>query len=346
MFLDQLGEALGKVTLRETVDHADIKISGGLHGDHLFQQGLSIAQVIDSYGDAFQVITALAVERDATIAAGEFQTLNLCLDQATSGAVTAFSRRRERAITDEGTERLGALAHELRNALNIAMLSFACIKKGSVAAGGSTSVMVDRSFARIQDLVDRSLADVRLDAGLLNVVRVPVWELLEEAEITGAMFAEERELCLEVLPVDHDVIVEGDRAILAATLANLLQNAFKFTRPGTNVVLRATTTTKTRVLIDVEDHCGGLPDGAPDILARPFMQRDQDRSGLGLGLSICVKAMNMMSGQLHIRDLPGEGCVFTLDLPKQPPPPTSIHARKKSVPPDRHGSGSQNARAN
>jgi signal transduction histidine kinase len=124
--------------------------------------------------------------------------------------------------------------------------------------------------------------------------------------------------------VERAVIVEADRPVLAAAVANLLQNAFKFTLPGTTVKLRASTTTN-RVLIEVEDECGGLPSGAAESLLRPFVQKGRDRSGLGLGLSICLKAVKMMAGELHIRDLPGEGCVFTIDLPRQAPPPTSIH---------------------
>jgi len=134
-----------------------------------------------------------------------------------------------------------------------------------------------------------------------------------------------------VTTLAHTVTVEADRPILAAAIANLVQNAIKFTLPGTSVRLRASTTTS-RVLIEVEDECGGLPAGASENLLAPFVQRGRDRTGLGLGLSICVKAVKMMGGKLHIRDIPGKGCVFTIDLPKQPPPPTSIHVyddRKK-----------------
>lgn len=343
-FLDQLGHALRKKTPQEIVDHNHIKDSGGLHGAHLFEQGLTIAQVINSYGDICQVVTGLAMELGAPIAPAEFQMLNLCLDEATAGAVTAFSGHRERVITDEGTERLGVLAHELRNALNAAMISFDCIKKGTVATSGSTSAILDRSFLRLQALIDRSLADVRLDAGLLHLVRVPVWELLEEAEIGASLVAQSRGVRLEVSEMDHNLVVEADRSILTAAIANLLQNAFKFTRPETTVVLRATSTT-TRVHIEVRDHCGGLPAGSATSLLRPFVQRDRDRSGLGLGLSICVKAMTMMAGQLHIRDIPGEGCVFTIDLPKQPPPPTSIHGPRRNPGVAGGGSSGQLARA-
>jgi signal transduction histidine kinase len=328
VFLDQVGEALRKAKLHEVVDHGEIHDSASRHGDHLFQEGLTVAGVVNSYGDLCQVITGLAVEHHASIGAGDFQTLNLCLDDATAGAVSAYSMQRERAISDEGTERLGVFAHELRNALNSAVLAFGLIKKGVVATGGSTGAILDRSHMRLQSLIDRSLADVRIDAGLLNLERVPLWEVLEEAEIGGSVVAQTKGLHFLVTALDLAVIVEADRPILAAAVANLLQNAFKFTLPGTTVKLRASTTA-TRVLIEIEDECGGLPPGQAEGLLLPFVQKGRDRTGVGLGLSICQKAVKMMGGHLHIRDLPGKGCVFTIDLPKQPPPPTSIHAHDR-----------------
>jgi signal transduction histidine kinase len=260
VFLDQLSEALRRAKLLQVVDHAEIHNSASQHGDHLFHEGLTVAGVVNSYGDLCQVITGLAVEQCAAIDAGDFQTLNLCLDDATAGAVAAYSRQRERAITDEGTERLGVLAHELRNALNAAILAFGSIKKGVVATGGSTAAMLERSHLRLQSLIDRSLADVRLDAGLLNLERVAVWEVIEEAEIGAAAVAQAKGIHFAVTTADRTVIVEADRPILAAAIANLLQNAYKFTLPGTSVKLRARTTTS-RVLIEVEDECGGLPSG-------------------------------------------------------------------------------------
>ncbi len=67
-----------------------------------------------------------------------------------------------------------------------------------------------------------------------------------------------------------------------AAVSNLLQNAFKFTLLGTTVKLRAIPTSD-RVRIEVEDECGALPPGPPEGLLEPFVQKDRDRSGLGLG---------------------------------------------------------------
>ena len=318
-FLDQLGEALRKASSHEAVDHAEITSSAKVHGGQRFQQGLTVGQVVHDYGDLCQVITGLAFEQNAPVSIEEFRTLNLCIDDAIAGAVTAFSHQRERAITSEGTERLGILAHEMRNVLNAAMLSFASIKKGIVAPGGSTSAIHDRSLLRLHTLIDRSLADVRLEAGMQNLEAVPVCDVLEEVEIGASMVARTREITLLTTTLDRAVLVRADRQILAAAIANLLQNAFKFSPTGTTVSLRARCV-DSRVLIEIEDECGGLPLGQTETLLQPFVQQGTDRTGLGLGLSICSKAMKAISGDLRIRDLPGKGCVFTIDLPRLPPP--------------------------
>jgi signal transduction histidine kinase len=70
----------------------------------------------------------------------------------------------------------------------------------------------------------------------------------------------------------------------------------------------------------VEDECGGLPPGKVEDLFRPFEQRGTDRSGMGLGLTICRKAAHANHGEILVRDLPGKGCIFTLDLPKSSRP--------------------------
>lgn len=325
-FLDQLGEALRKASSHEAVDHAEITSSAEVHGGQRFQQGLTVGQVVHDYGNLCQVITGLAFEQNAPVSIDEFRTLNLCIDDAIAGAVTAFSHQRERAITSEGTERLGMLAHEMRNVLNAAMLSFASIKKGIVAPGGSTSAIHDRSLLRLHTLIDRSLADVRLEAGMQNLESVPVSDVLEEVEIGASMVARTREITLLMTTLDRAVLVKADRQILAAAVANLLQNAFKFSPIGTTVSLRARCVDG-RVLIEIEDECGGLPPGQTETLLQPFVQQGKDRTGLGLGLSICSKAMKAISGDLRIRDLPGKGCVFTIDLPRLPPPSSSVLVR-------------------
>jgi hypothetical protein len=71
-----------------------------------------------------------------------------------------------------------------------------------------------------------------------------------------------------------------------------------------------------RVLIEIADECGGLPPGKTAELFQPFEQRGSDRSGLGLGLTITRKSISACGGEVRVRDIPGTGCVFTIDLPR------------------------------
>ena len=117
-----------------------------------------------------------------------------------------------------------------------------------------------------------------------------------------------------MVPTDRAIDLDADPQVLAGAVANLLQNAFKFTPAGGQVSLRASVVAD-RVEVDVEDQCGGLPPGKAEQLFDAFLQRGANRSGLGLGLFISRKGIESSGGRIRVRDLPGQGCVFTIDLP-------------------------------
>jgi signal transduction histidine kinase len=310
-FLDQLAE-----TLRlQAPSSRLIRDSAALHGGELLHLGFTVGQVVHDYGDICQSITELALEKKAPISTAEFRTLNRCLDDAIANAVTEYGKQRDHRISAEGKERLGVFTHELRNLLNTAMLSFEVLQTGSVGVGGATGAVLGRSLSGLRDLVDRSLADARLIAGIQNRERIIMSEFIEEVEVAAAMEARERGLRLTVVGLDGDVAVAADRQILSSVVANLLQNAFKFTRPEGHVSLRSSADLD-RVRMEVEDECGGLPPGDPRALFLPFEQRGGDRTGLGLGLAISRRGVEASGGVLKVRNLPGKGCVFTIDLPR------------------------------
>jgi signal transduction histidine kinase len=331
LFLDQLGDALRLAKSTTVVDHAALSASAGKHGSDLLGRGFTVGQVVHDYGDICQSITELAVELRAPLSGGDFRILNLCLDDAIAGAVTEYARQRERAIQSEGTERLGVLAHELRNVVSTVTLAYATLSTGQVAIGGSTGQLLGRSLLRLTSLIDRSLADVRLDAGIGRLEPISVAGFLEEIEIGASLQAQAQGIHFTAPPVASVLMIEGDRQVLIAAVANMLQNAFKFTGKGGNVSL-TTRVTAERVLFDIEDGCGGLPPGKIEELFTPFSQRGTDLSGVGLGLSICLKAAKASAGEIHVKDLPGKGCIFTLDLPRKPPPPLSVIGGGKDAP--------------
>jgi hypothetical protein len=137
--------------------------------------------------------------------------------------------------------------------------------------------------------------------------------------------AAERGCELVVAQVDPTLAVDVDTVLLSGALMNLLGNAFKFTCHATTVCLDAYATGD-RILISVSDHCGGIPLAALDTMFLPFAQGGADRTGLGLGLSISRKYVEACHGTLTCRNMPGEGCVFTIDLPRRLLKPVSAPA--------------------
>ncbi len=314
-FLDQLVATLKQL---QGADEQAISSTASAHGAALLKMGFTIGQVVHDYGDICQAVTELADETDAPITTHEFRTLNRCLDDAIAGAVTEFARGRDEQRLDEDFERLGALTHELRNSLNAALLAFSMLKDGSVGVGGSTGAVVERSLRNLGALISRSLADVRIRSGNSSADDVDVRRLLEELEAAASLDAHAHGQSLSFVNADAGICVRADRAILAAALTNLLQNAFKFTPAGRHVTLRASADADT-VRFDVEDECGGLPPGKADELFQPFLQRSANREGLGLGLSICRRGVEADGGTVGVRDVPGHGCVFTVELPRARP---------------------------
>jgi signal transduction histidine kinase len=347
VFLDQLGDAVRLARSTDAANHDQLGKSAVRHGSDLFKLGLTIGQVVHDYGDICQSITSVALLLDAPISGEEFQLLNLCLDDAIAEAATEWTRQRERAIRGQGTELLGVLAHELRNLLNGAVLAYESLRRGNIGIGGSTGQMLGRSLVGLGALIHRSLAEVRLEAEITSLEEIEVAGFLGGIEIGAMLQAETRNIQLVIAPVPPVVTIEGDRQILAAALANLLQNAFKFSHPGATVSLK-TRVTEDRVLFEVEDECGGLPPGMVDDLFVPFSQHGEDRSGLGLGLAICLKAARANGGGMSVRDLPGKGCVFTLDLSRKRPPPFSLvggEGRSSTAPHSTRGGGASGAAA-
>lgn len=324
LFLDQLIGML-RTELAAPFDgptHAGtaLEASAGKHGNEFFRKGFTVDQVVHDYGDLCQSVTELAAEANAPITVDEFRTFNRCLDNAIADAVTAFGHARDKTISAEGSqeinERLGSLAHELRNLLNSAMLAFEAIKSGNVTMHGATGSVLGRSLFGLRDVIDRSLAEVRLGAGLTtHREAINVREFFMELQVAAAMDAKARTITFMISPTDKELTVDADRQMLGSAISNLLQNAFKFSKLRGNVLLSARADGE-RVLIEVEDECGGLPAGKAEELFRPFEQKSSNRSGLGLGLSISRRAVEANHGNLNVRNRPGKGCIFTIDLPR------------------------------
>jgi len=292
----------------------EVAKSAGALGREFHQLGFTLSHVVHAYGAACQAITEFAIEKHAPITTEEFRALNRCLDTAIAGAVTMFHAERADDETSRETQHLGSLAHELRNALYIVNTSLRLIRSGTVGFSGSVGQVLDRALKRQQELIDRSLAEVRLRVDpKVHKEIAPFLPLIDQVTVTADA---ETRLKRQTLKVDvtPGLQIEADQYLLFSAVSNLVQNAIKYTATGGMIQIRAHGVGE-QTIIEVQDSCGGLDSTTPSDLFKPFEQQHANRDGLGLGLTIAGRAISLNGGTIDVKNLPGHGCIFRISLP-------------------------------
>lgn len=294
--------------------------SATIHGRELLNMGYSISQVVHDYGDLCQSVTELALDMDQDFRMDEFKTLNRCLDNGIAQAVTEFTERRDIKIAHrqatELNEQIGFFAHELRNHLNTAGLALAAIKEGGVGLRGATGAVLDRSLVGLRVLIDRSLADVRVGAGLTLYRSVfSLSNFIREVENSASLEAGLNGCTLEVSDVSSILFIDADRDLLLSAVGNIVQNAFKFGSKNGLVSIRAFLEND-RIKIAVKDDGEGIHENNISKIFLPFTQSGENRSGLGLGLVIAKRSIEANDGMLIVNSVIGKGSTFIIDLPQ------------------------------
>ncbi len=317
LFLTQLserlrGEAPGMPTPTSAIGSAATR-----HGGQLQARGYSVSQVVHHYGEVCQAVTELAAEQQAPITPEEFHTLNGCLDTAIAEAVTEHTRMSAEQTATAEIERVGRATHEFRNLLNSASLAFHVLKNSEVTISGSAGKVLGRSLMGLRGMIDSTLTQIRLTGQPPWRERIRVSDFIDTVTVVANLHTADRDITFVVQPVGRDLVIDADPQLLSSAVMNLLMNAFKYTHLRGRVELSARAEAG-RLLIEVEDECGGFPD-----IADPFQpfgeQRARDRTGLGLGLSIARQAIRAHGGDIHIRNIAGKGCVFVATVPLAAP---------------------------
>ena len=135
-----------------------------VHGADMLRLGYTVDQVVHDYGDVCQAVTELAVENNKLIAAGEFRTLNRCLDNAIADAVTSFASAHQVLLEDQAEtlqQRLHYFSLEHRRLTDIALQAYAVIKSGKIGATGATGTLLAKTLEDLCSLTDRTLPEIR-----------------------------------------------------------------------------------------------------------------------------------------------------------------------------------------
>ncbi|HEX4144933.1 MAG TPA: ATP-binding protein [Pirellulales bacterium] len=244
-------------------------------------------------------------------------------------------RTAELSIAKDAAERanstksdfLANMSHELRTPLH-AILSFARFGVQKVQTAERDKLA--HYFARIAasgqtllTLLNEVLDLSKLEAGAvtLNCQAVDMHDVVENicAELTAMV--RERQLSLEAPSREQPAWVWGDPERLAQVLRNLVNNAIKFSPPGSSIELDVALSDESMTLA-VRDHGPGIPDDECETVFDKFVQAKATATGAGgtgLGLTICRQLVALHRGTIHAEPTHGHGALVRVVLPRLKP---------------------------
>ena len=317
IFLDQVIDALATGT--GTLAREERSAVATEHGNQRHQLRQDIYNVVREYGFFLECVEEISRERAVSLEAHALLALSRLLNTGAAESAREFAEQARLECEALNSRHFAFLAHELRNPLYSARLAWDTLRRhdGDKAHPRAAGVIA-QSLSRLAELIDEALTDLKLKsmrAGGVALQRVPgeVPALLHQVVEETSVDAQARGLGV-VVDAPAGLTIAADPRLLRSALSNLLRNAVKFSQPGGVVVLRAHREDH-RVLLEVEDQCGGLPPEAVERVFEAFSQSGGDRSGFGLGLAITKHAIEAHGGTLTVKNAPPKGCVFVIDLP-------------------------------
>jgi len=179
----------------------------------------------------------------------------------------------------------------------------------------STVEECDRLLGMINTMLE--ISEVEAGVATLTIIEVDISALVEEACDLFEPLADEKNLSIEI-KVPPQCLLYGDKSKLQRVLANLLDNAIKYTPTGGNITVLVKKDEKW-VIISVHDTgIGILPKDSPHLFDR-FFRADESRSepGAGLGLSLVRAIVQAHGGDIKVSSSPGVGSSFTVVLPQK-----------------------------
>ena len=227
-------------------------------------------------------------------------------------------------VDQRRNEFLAMLAHELRNPLApistaAEMLLIDGIDSQTASYTGS---IITRQVSHMTGLIDDLLDVSRVTRGLvtLNIEAVDLRHVLDAAIEQAHPMIDARKHQLTVRMASSGTCVDGDRLRLVQVVANLLNNAAKYTAEGGKILL-CLDTLGTDAVVTVADNGIGIDakllPHIYDLFTQGERSPDRSQGGLGVGLSLVKSLVELHRGRVEAASVPGEGSTFTIALPLQ-----------------------------
>jgi signal transduction histidine kinase len=224
------------------------------------------------------------------------------------------------AVDRQRRELVANVSHELRTPISALRATLENVVDGVVEPDPALLRTMLAQTERLQRLVAQLLDLSRLESGgsALHVVRFDAAELLEAVADEAVLHSPELAFSVRVEP--PDLVLRGDPERLHQVLANLVENASRFTPEGAPVTLTARGAPgSAEVVLEVVDQGPGIPEEALARVFERFYRTDEARStdegGSGLGLAIARWIVELHGGRIRAERVEPTGCRMVVDLP-------------------------------
>ena len=225
---------------------------------------------------------------------------------------------------------LAALSHDLRTPLTVLVglaESLTLTKPPLSPPQLETAEAIQDEARRMSTLVSNLLDMARIESGEVkfNLQWQPLEEVVGSALNAARAMLKNHHVNVQI-PRDLP-LVRFDALLIERVLVNLLENASKYTPPGSTVTLTAEVIGD-RLSVSVTDDGPGLPAGQQEAVFQKFTrgERESATPGVGLGLAICRAIVESHQGKIVAADRPGGGARFTFTLPLGIPPAAAVEA--------------------
>ena len=242
--------------------------------------------------------------------------------------MTVQNARQKTELARMQSEFVGAVTHEFKSPITSIRLLLERIDAGrlmSPDAASAYAAAIGQEADRLERLVNRLLQAQQIDAGQQRHDFRPasLEAVTADAVRHVQALADSRNIRIELEAGGDVPAVVIDRAVMADAVENLLDNAVKYSPPGTRIRVRLHAD-DTRVSVDVEDEGIGIDaDEIPRVFDKFYRARRgnlQNVRGTGLGLALVKAAADAHGGSVEVASEPGRGSRFSIRLPLPPQP--------------------------
>lgn len=229
---------------------------------------------------------------------------------------------------------LSLFGHELRNPLSALFTTLQVVAR---MHPGPEVALMDRAVRHLTRLVDDLLDVSRLNRGklALHPTRTELANVVDTAMAQVESKLAERSTRVFVSVPRTGFELECDPARIAQVLANVIDNASKFSEPGSQVGIEALRVDN-RARIVIRDQGAGIEASRLAHVFEPFQDRNSSTTGLGLGLAIARNLVELHQGTIQLNSVVGTGTECIIELPMEAeaviaPPPVEKKATRKRV---------------